>query len=143
MIEQSYRTHRRFHPPYHFFAAPILGLNLVWTLVRAFRFPTAENAWQVLVAFALGIVCWVARSYPLRVQDRLISLEERIRLARQLPGPLGNRVSELRPGQLVALRFCSDEELAEVVQDVFDQKLTRREDIKRRIRTWRPDNFRV
>lgn len=143
MTDQSYKTHRRLHPPYHFIAAPILGINLIWTLVRAFRFPTVENGWQVLVAAALGIVCWVARSYPLRVQDRLITLEERLRLARQLPGELGNRVSELRPGQLVGLRFCSDEELAEVVREVLDKKLTRREDIKRRIKTWRPDTFRV
>jgi len=143
MTNQTYKTHRRLHPPYHFFAAPILGLNLIWAVVRAVRFPTVENSWQVLVAIALGIVCWVARSYPLKVQDRLISLEERLRITRHLPGELGGRVSELRPGQLVALRFCADHELAEIVQEVFDKKLTRRDEIKRRIKTWRPDNFRV
>lgn len=143
MIEQSYTTHRRLHPPYHFFAAPILGLNLIWALVRAVRLPTVENGWQVLVAVALGIVCWLARSYPLRVQDRLIGLEERLRIARRLPAEIGNRVSELRPGQLVALRFCSDEELGEVVQEVLEGKLIRKDEIKRRIRSWRADTFRV
>jgi len=143
MADQTYSTHRRLHPLYHFFAAPVLGVNLIWAIVRVVRYPTVENGWQLLVAAALAAICYVARTYPLRMQDRLIVLEERLRLQRLLPSELGSRISELRPGQLVALRFCADDELPDLAREVFDNKVTQRNEIKKRIRTWRPDTFRV
>jgi hypothetical protein len=87
----------------------------------------------------LLIVFFAMRVFALAVQDRVIRLEERLRLERLLPADLRGRIPELTTAQLVALRFASDGELAELVRAVFAEKLVDRRAIKQRIREWRPD----
>jgi len=77
------------------------------------------------------------------VQDRVIRLEERLRLERLLDPPLAARISELTTAQLVALRFASDEEVGGLVARVLEGELTGRKEIKRAIRSWRPDHERI
>ncbi len=91
---------------------------------------------------ALAIAVTKIRLNALRVQDRVIRLEERLRLASLLPEPLRSRIPELTVGQLVGLRFASDGEVAKLVERALSEKLSR-EDIKKAIQTWRPDNLRV
>jgi hypothetical protein len=95
------------------------------------------------VAGALVIAIVLARSYALTVQNRVIRLEERMRLQRCLPEDLRARIDELKTSQLVAMRFCSDEELPEITREVLSGELRERDDIKKRISKWRPDWLRV
>src|SRR3954452_24650563 len=105
--EQNYASHRRFHPLFHFFAFPILAINLLLVLYNFFRHPVWQFGWSVLVAAALVATVVLARNYSLRQQDRIIRLEERLRRQQLLPDVLRSRVNEFRTSQLIALRFCS------------------------------------
>jgi hypothetical protein len=140
---QTYATHRRFHAWFHFIGVPILSINILVKLVQAVRFPSLAAAWDVVVAIALVIAIVLARSYALTVQNRVIRLEERARLQRCLPEDLRPRIDELKTSQLVALRFCSDEELPEITRDVLSGELRERDEIKKRISKWRADWLRV
>lgn len=140
---QTYATHRRYLPLYHFFAVPILSLNVLVQIVFAVRHFSVWAAWNIVVAMALIALAVTVRQMATRAQDRIIRLEETLRLERLLPPDLRARIGELSASQLVALRFCSDQELPELTRAVLDEKIHRREDIKRRIRSWRPDTLRV
>jgi hypothetical protein len=140
---QSYATHRRWHPLFHFIGFPILALNVIVAIVYLARNPTLWSAWNVIVAVALLISIFLARYYALKVQNRLIRLEETLRLTRCLPEELRSRVGELSTNQFVALRFCADEELPELTRSVLADNVRDRGEIKRRIKSWRGDWQRV
>ena len=141
--QQSYGSHRRYIPVYHFFALPVLIANAIVEITRLSRNPTLYHFWLVLVASALAVLAVVARGMAARAQDRVIRLEERARLGRLLPEELHPRIEELKPSHLVALRFASDEELPALAQRCLAGELTKAEQIKKEIRTWRPDYLRV
>jgi hypothetical protein len=143
MRSQTYSTHRRFHAWFHFIGVPILAINVLVKLVQAVRFPSLASAWEVVVAIALVIAIVLARSYALTVQNRVIRIEERARMQRCLPEDLRARIDELKTSQLIALRFCSDDELPEVTREILSGELRERDEIKRRIRDWRADWLRV
>jgi hypothetical protein len=82
------------------------------------------------------------RLYALKVQDRVIRLEERLRLTQILQEPLRSRIPELTVDQLCGLRFASDAELPKLVERTLNEKL-KRADIKKAIQNWRPDYWRV
>ena len=137
---QSYATHRRFLPLYHFVAIPLLTINLIVRIVYAVRHAGARiNWWEVVVAFALLLFAFLARYMTLRVQDRVIALEQTVRLERCLPDDLRGRIGELRTRHLIALRFCDDAEVAERTREVLGGESDTQNDIKKRIKTWRPD----
>jgi Family of unknown function (DUF6526) len=139
---QTYANHKRFDPIYHALLFAILAANLVLCLVNSFRAFTFASAWQALMAIAFLIIFAKLRTYSLRVQDRVIRLEENMRLNQLLPEALRPRIKELKPSQLVALRFASDAEIPELVAATLSEQLSN-PDIKKRIQTWRPDTFRV
>jgi uncharacterized protein DUF6526 len=139
---QSYATHRRYVPGFHFLTSGLLVINLIWSLVRVVRAFSVDAVVAVLTAIALLLLFFYTRQFALTVQDRVIRLEERLRLARLCPD-LGPRLEELRPGQLIALRFASDEELPALVRRVLDEHITDRNVIKKAIRRWRPDEMRA
>ncbi len=140
---QTYGTHRRFIPAYHFFALPVLFINIIVTAVRFTRDPRAMTAWQVVVALALFTAILLLRFMSVRAQDRIIRLEERTRLERLVPGDLRGRVADLTPSQLVALRFAPDDEVPELTRRALNGELKTQGDIKRAIRNWRADHLRV
>jgi hypothetical protein len=140
---QSYSNHTRWHPPFHFFVAPVLLINLVISIVQLFRYPDWERGWWVVVSLALVVLASLVRINPLRAQDRLIRLEERLRMRELLPPELARQAATLRPGQFVALRFASDEELEGLVRRIIAGELTKPADIKREIKNWRADHLRV
>ena len=140
---QTYATHRRFIPEFHFFVLPVLFANIIVAIVRFARYPAVATAWSVVVAIALGIGMWTARAMALRAQNRIIRSEEYARLERALPSDLRARVGELGVGQLIALRFAPEDELPELTRRALDGDLKRPDDIKRAIRTWREDHLRV
>lgn len=140
---QSFETHVRRIPRLYLLAGAVLALNIVATTAHLVWRPGWISGFLVLVAVALFGTHWFVRSNAIVVQDRVIRLEERLRLERLLPEQLRPRIGELSLGQLVALRFASDDELAELTSLVLDEGLTGRTEIKKRIRTWRPDHLRV
>lgn len=140
---QTYASHRRYIPEFHFFVLPVLIANIVITIVEFVRHPRFVTGWIVVMAFALAIGIWTARRMALRAQDRIIRLEERWRLERLLPPELRGRLGELRTSQLIAIRFAPDDEVPELVRRALDGELARQGDIKRAIRNWRADHLRV
>ena len=141
--QQRYDTHRRYHPVSHFVIAPILILNFIVAIVVAVRDFSLLALWNVIFAFAVMMLGIIVRFYATKNQDRIIRVEETVRLYRVLPPELRSRIADLTTGQLVALRFAGDEELPELVQAILSGELRGRESIKRRIRNWRPDTQRV
>jgi hypothetical protein len=140
---QTYASHRRYIPAFHFFVLPVLLGNIIVAIVRLVRAPALSTTWALLVALAIGIGIAYARFMPLRAQDRVIRLEERNRLERLLPGDLRGRIVELTPGQLIALRFAPDDEVADLVRRSLSGELKGSGEIKRAIRNWRGDYLRV
>lgn len=140
---QTYASHRRWIPMWHFFALPVLIINVFVAAYYFVRDPRIINGWGVVVALALAIGIFISRYMPLRAQDRIIRLEERTRLERILPSDLRGRIGELRAGQLVALRFAPDDEVPELARRALDGELKTQADIKRAIHNWRADHLRV
>jgi uncharacterized protein DUF6526 len=143
MPDQDYATHRRYHPLFHFFAIPVLTINLLLSIYIAIRHPVLLAFWNALVAAALLATCFLTRIYGLRNQDRLIRLEERVRLATLLPPDLRGRIGELSMGNLIGLRFCGDDEVADVTRAVLNGELKGRDEIKKRVQNWRADHHRL
>lgn len=144
MAEQNFSNHVKFVPTYHFFVLPVFVLNLVQSIVGFFRFGlTWNSAVHFLTALALLVFAFNARIFALKVQDRVIRLEERSRFARLLPDDLKPRIEEFSLGQLVALRFASDEELPGLARKVLNDKLTDVKTIKKMVQHWRADYLRA
>jgi hypothetical protein len=141
--EQSFARHTRIVPPYHYGIFGILTVNLLWQLWRFFTRFGMDQVMATLVAIALPLIALYARVFALRVQDRVIRLEERLRLAQLLPEDLRAAARTLRTEQLVGLRFASDEELTELVRWVLAENVRDRKAIKARIRSWRADHARA
>ena len=139
---QTYANHGRFHPIFHFVLAPILLINLTVSIVWLVRHPTFSSVWYLVMSVALFIMGTLVRVNPMKVQDRVIRLEERLRLYALLPESQRARIPELTEDQLVGLRFAPDEELPTLAQRAINEHLTRK-DIKKAIVNWRPDHWRV
>ena len=140
---QSYANHTRWHPPFHFFLMPVLLINVIWAVVVFIRNPGWNQGWWIVVSLALVVLAFLARINPLRAQDRIIRLEEQVRYRLLLPADLARQTEKLSTGQVIALRFASDDELAGLVRQVLEGKLTRPAEIKGAIRNWRADTLRV
>lgn len=140
---QTLENHERWVLPYHFVSLPVFALNLVWALYRLVPDFSADAVIGALLAVALLLVSFFARVFPLAAQDRVIRLEERLRMRELLPDDLQPRINDFTTSQLIALRFASDAELPTLARRVLDENLTTRKAIKQQIQTWRPDYQRV
>jgi len=140
---QNYAKHARYVPMYHLVLAAILLANLGWSIRRVIKWPTVGDGMTLLLAFGLLIVFAYGRAFPITVQDRVIRLEERLRMERLLPADLKARIGEFTLDQIVALRFAGDEELPDLARKVLTEGITKRRDIKRLVKTWRRDDLRV
>jgi hypothetical protein len=140
--EQNFKNHARTDPIYHYVLLFIFLLNLILCVVNFFRSESWFNGWLIVVAVGLILLLGKTRSYSLKVQDRVIRLEERLRLGQLMPESMRPRISELSEKQLIALRFASDEELPVLAEQALNERLTSKE-IKQRILHWRPDHCRV
>jgi len=140
---QSYQKHARWLPGFHFFVIPVLLVNTLNELRHVYYDPSRHFVWQVVVAAALLGTAFLSRIQALTVQDRVIRLEMRLRLRGLLPPDLQPNIDTLTHRQLVALRFASDAEMADLVRDVLAGKLTTSKDIKMRIKSWQSDWLRA
>lgn len=143
---QTYKNHTRLDPAYHYIAAPILLLNFVFAIYATIHtWPSGAHThlWWIVVSAALIILVTKTRTYALKVQDRIIRLEERQRLAAILsPSDVAAAIAQISEAQLIALRFAPDDELAALVHKTLTQNLAPKA-IKQNIVNWRADNFRV
>ena len=139
---QTFANHRRLEPIQHFVVTPVLLITWIATVWHAWKYPSLHSTWVAVATFILLLAALQTRMYALKVQDRLIRLEETLRMQRLLPTELTERIAELSPKQLVGLRFGADAELADRVREALDEHLDG-EAIKKRIQVWRPDTFRV
>lgn len=140
---QSYANHRRYIPLFHFVILPILLINVFVEGARLYKYQTIYHVWMVIVALALFGLGLFARSMAVAAQNRLIRLEERLRLASLMPHDQRARINDLTPRQLIGLRFAADEEVAELAQRCLAGDLKGSEDVKRAVKNWRADNLRV
>jgi len=128
--------------PWHFIAFPLLLINVIVAAVALFKNPGLTTVWLLLVAIALVLTVFTARSMATVNQDRLIRLEERIRLNQLMPGREAD-VAKLSLDQLVGLRFADDAEAPGLVDRIMAGDLSDREDIKKEVKVWRGDTLRV
>ena len=140
---QTYASHTRWHPPFHFFVIPVMLINFVWSIVEFVKDPGWNQGWWIVVSIALVVLTFLCRTNALKVQDRIIRLEERLRYRQLLPADLAQQAGLLSEGQIIALRFASDEELERLVREVLGGRLTKSAEIKKSIKNWRGDTFRV
>jgi hypothetical protein len=140
---QSFKTHARFLPAFHFFVLPVLLINLLSAIRNFWLLPTLVTAFHVILAAALLTLGSLSRTQALTVQDRVIRLEMRLRLRQVLTPDLQPRINDLSSRQLVALRFASDAELPALVREILDGRITTSKEIKLRVRNWQADWLRV
>ena len=146
---QNFANHARWDPPFHFFVLPVMLITIIgagFHFLRHFDlqrpWDTAHNAWLLIVVIAITLAIAKSRLYALKAQDRVIRLEERLRLAAVLQEPLHSRIGDITVTQLLGLRFASDGELPALVKRCLDEKLSC-SDIKKAIVNWRPDYHRI
>lgn len=140
---QSFERHGRVVPLYHYATTLLVVVPTAYFGYLA----GTDFSLERLALFALGLgvalAGFFARHFPLRVQDRVIRLEERLRLERLLPAELRDRIPSFTTEQLIGLRFASDEELVELARRVLDEGVADRKTIKAAVRSWRADHQRV
>jgi hypothetical protein len=139
---QSFANHTRFDPGFHFLLVPLALVAIILSIISLVRHPGLHSALWLVLALALLLAAGKTRSTALKVQDRIIRLEERLRLWMLLPEAARPRIAELTERQLIALRFASDAELPLLAMRALNEDLTSKQ-IKASIESWRADNFRV
>jgi hypothetical protein len=145
MAERSPQTlanHVRLDPPFHYFLLPVFAISWIVSVVFLVHHPGFLHFWIVIFNAAIIVAVIRSRQYALKVQDRVIRLEERLRLATLLPDSLRPQIAKLSEGQFIALRFASDEEVPALVERTLSANLAPA-DIKKAIKSWRPDYWRV
>jgi hypothetical protein len=141
---QDFKSHRRYDPAWHFVGVIIVTAGFIGAVVRAVRHPDGYWNWWFAV-YTLGIVLVVARAraQTLIVQNRVIRLEMRLKLAGLLPAANAGRINDLTTSQLVGLRFASDAELPSLVERCLSGQLANGEAVKKEIKSWQPDWLRA
>ncbi len=142
---QNFKNHGRVDPPFHFFVLPVFGFNFFVSIYLAIHHWPEHRylyLWWIVVSTALLVLALKTRINDLKVQDRIIRLEENLRLASLLtPADLAH-IPELDIKQIIALRFAPDTELPSLVHKTITQGLEPKA-IKQSIVNWRADNHRV
>lgn len=141
---QNFENHTRYFPLFHFIAAPLLAINLVFALSALGRAPSLATAAGVVLAAGVIATLLAARTMVLSVQNRVIRLEMTMRIERLLgAAAAADALASLTVGTLVALRFASDAELPALIARVRSNELATAREVKRAIREWQPDYLRA
>ncbi len=142
MSEQNYKNHGRIDPTFHFLLSGILLVNLIAAVVHLVHHPGWHMAWYVVLSLTALILLFKVRLYAMKVQDRVIRLEERMRLQALAPSEWHAQIYRLSIDQLIGLRFAADDEVVELAKQALEHGLNRKQ-IKQRIKSWRADEWRV
>ncbi|MGC1461620.1 MAG: DUF6526 family protein [Terracidiphilus sp.] len=140
--KQSLKNHGRVDPWFHIVPFFVLIANLVVSIFFVVHHLSFFSAWLVFLSVIVFVPYFKVRLYPLKVQDRVIRLEERIRLQALAPSEWHTQIYRLSEDQLIGLRFAADDEVVELAKQALEHNLNRKQ-IKERIKDWRPDNWRV
>ena len=140
---QNYKNHVRFVPMFHYVLLPLLLVNFLAMAYGLWREPSLSAGWTLVVAFALIVTAFAARVFALKAQDRVIRLEERLRMRELLPQDLKARINDFSPEQLIGLRFAADAELPSLAATVLRDNVQKRDAIKKMVTQWRADDLRV
>ncbi|WP_213807429.1 DUF6526 family protein [Granulicella sp. dw_53] len=142
---QTFKNHARIDPQFHLVIVPLLALNIgysIYTAVHQGSVDLARHLWWIVMSVVFLLMAERSRAFALKAQDRVICLEERLRLASLLPSSEHSKISQLTPSQLIALRFASNQELPALTLRAVSQELDSKA-IKQSVAEWRPDYHRV
>ena len=140
---QNYKNHAKMVPGFHYVGSLLLLALLISAISGVVRSPSVATAMTLILVLTLVLIGFYARSFALGVQDRVIRLEERLRMERVLPEDLQERIPEFSTDQLIGLRFAPNEELEDLARRVLSGELTDRKQIKMAVKNWRADHERV
>jgi Family of unknown function (DUF6526) len=140
---QSATNHTRLVPGFHFVSGTLTLIILGVSLYRLITVLSADSLLGAVIGLVLMLDFYYIRAFPIAVQDRLIRLEERLRLDALLPAELRSRRSDFSADQLIALRFASDAELPALAARVLSENITGRKAIKMLVKSWRADHMRA
>ncbi|MFF5381264.1 DUF6526 family protein [Pedobacter suwonensis] len=138
-MSQNYENHKRFYPPFHFFAVPLTVIGLCFSIYSCIAIPTIITGLLGLAFFLIAIIAVMARMFALKAQDRAARAEENLRYYILAGSALPN---ELSISQILALRFAGDKEFLTLVDQAVNNKLSPTE-IKKSIKNWRGDYHRI
>jgi hypothetical protein len=136
---QNLKNHGRLDPPYHMVLFGVLLVNLVIVITYTVMHFSIFSGWLLIAVF---IPFAKLRTYPLKVQDRVIRLEERLRLQALAPAEWHTQIYRLTEDQMIGLRFAADDEVVELAKQALEGNLDRKQ-IKERIKSWRADDWRI
>ena len=139
---QSAASHTRWDPLFHFVIMPFILISVIALAVRLYNNPDGKHLWLLAAGVVALLAVFKIRLYPLKAQDRVIRLEEKLRLATLMNDAQKQYINQLTARQFVALRFASDGEVAALAERTAKEKLEPKQ-IKEAIKEWRADNFRV
>jgi hypothetical protein len=139
---QNLANHTRRDPAFHFIVVPVMAANFIIAIVWAGQRPNFHHIWFAVFSFAVLLLTLIVRMYPAKVQDRVIRLEERLRLQALAPVEWHAQIYQLSEDQLVGLRFAADEEVVALAKQALEESLNRKQ-IKERIKSWRSDDWRI
>lgn len=140
---QNYANHAKLVPVFHLVGSPILLILLGWTGWRVFKEPSVESGMALLLVIVVTLGYFYGRMFALGAQDRVIRLEERMRMERLFDGALKQRIGEFTTEQLIGLRFASDDELPALARRALDEGIADRKTIKQAVKSWRADHQRI
>src|ERR1700676_4246268 len=138
---QNLKNHARLDPAFHIVLGLIILLHLIYSIIHLVRHVSWRSGWFVVLSLAAIIVFLKIREYPIKVQDRVIRLEERLRLQALAPAEWPPQTSRLSEDQLIGLRFAGDDEVVALAKQALEENLNRKQ-IKERIKSWRADEWR-
>lgn len=139
---QGFKNHARLDPPFHLITLGLYLANLIFAIVSVIQHRDMTSAWYLVISVFVIVPILKIRLYPLKVQDRVIRLEERLRLQALAPAAWHAQIFRLTEDQLIGLRFAGDDEVVELAKQALEHNLSRKQ-IKERIKNWRPDDWRV
>lgn len=142
---QNFRNHARHYPPFHFVLLPVLVLNLIFSIyITIHHWPQHRLLllWWIVMSLALILMALLGRIQAVKAQDRIIRLEERLRLASLLSTDELRHIHEFTTRQLIALRFASDAELPALARRTLTERLEPKA-IKQAIINWQADDLRI
>jgi hypothetical protein len=140
---QNFKNHAKLVPGYHYVGSVLLIALLIRAIIGIIEEPSVDTAMGLVLVVALMLIGFYARTFALGVQDRVIRLEERLRLERVLPEDLRERIPELTTDQLIGLRFAPNEEVEPLTRKILDGELQDRKQIKMAVQNWRADRQRI
>jgi len=142
MKQQNYANHSRLVLGFHgvlFILILALLIGAIMNLINASDQNLYSASLLVLVSIILLLLMYYSRAFALKAQDRAIKAEENFRHFSLTGKPLNNK---LTVRQIVGLRFSSDEEFPALAEKTIQENLSE-SDIKKQIKNWKPDLYRV